>query len=160
LAATAWVWSGTATSLATALSLALPYLPAGQTLAVDKVSGSLREGGQIGTMRWQGEGLKIEATDLRVGWAWQALLQGELRLSQLTMRQLRVETPRAADQPSPPPELPLPLRVDAAFSVAQLDWMGTVPLQLRELSAGRAAGARPDGALVGCVWHRANAHPQ
>jgi translocation and assembly module TamB len=134
LAATAWVWSGTATSLATALSLALPYLPAGQTLAVDKVSGSLREGGQIGTMRWQGEGLKIEATDLRVGWAWQALLQGELRLSQLTMRQLRVETPRAADQPSPPPELPLPLRVDAAFSVAQLDWMGTVPLQLRELS--------------------------
>lgn len=35
LATTAWIWGGTATSMATALSLALPYLPAGQTLTVD-----------------------------------------------------------------------------------------------------------------------------
>ena len=134
LAATAWVWSGTANSLATALALALPYLPAGQTLAVDRVNGSLREGGQIGTLRWQREGLKIEATDLRIGWIWQALLQGELRLSQLTIRELRIENQRPSSQAAPPPELPLPLRVDAPFSVAQLDWVGAVPLQLRALS--------------------------
>ncbi|MCX7225324.1 MAG: hypothetical protein NT071_06850, partial [Burkholderiales bacterium] len=134
LAATFWVWSGTVTSLATALSLALPYLPAGHTLAVDRVSGSLREGGQIGTVRWQNEGWKIEATDLRIGWVWQALLQGDLRLSQLTIRELRIENQRPSSQAKPPPELPLPLRVDAPFSVAQLDWVGAVPLQLRAIS--------------------------
>ena len=134
LATTAWIWSGTATSLATALSLALPYLPAGQTLAVDRVGGSLREGGQFGTVRWQNEGWKIEATDLRIDWTWQALLQGELNLSQLTIRTLRIENRQPSSQSTPPIELPLPFKVDAPFSVAQLDWLGAVPLQLRALS--------------------------
>ena len=134
LATTAWIWSGTATSLATALSLAQPYLPAGQSLAVDRVSGSLREGGQIGTVRWQNEGLKVEATDLRIDWTWQALLQGELNLSQLTVRTLRIEDKQPSRQSTPLTELPLPFKVDAPFSVAELDWLGAVPLQLRALS--------------------------
>ena len=134
LAATFWVWSGTATSLATALTLALPYLPAGQTLAVDRVSGSLRDGGQIGAARWQGQSLKIEATDLRINWTWQALLQGELSLSKLTIRTLRIEDQHPSSPSTPPAELPLPFKVDAPFSVAQLDWVGAVPLQLRDLS--------------------------
>lgn len=134
LAASLWLWSGRPGSLATALHYALPQLPAGQTAVVSAVSGSLRDGGQIGRLRWQGLGFVVEATDVSVAWDWRGLLQRELRLSQLSARRLVVEDRRPPSPARPPGDLSLPLRVTAQFAVTELDWQGTAPLQLRQLA--------------------------
>ena len=134
LAASFWLWSGSTGSLATALHYALPQLPAGQTAMVSAVTGSLRDGGHIGRLRWQGLGFVVEATDITVAWDWRALLQRELRLSRLSAGRMVVEDQRPASPARPPGDLSLPLRVDAQLSVAELDWRGTAVLPLRNLA--------------------------
>ncbi|MEY4266980.1 MAG: hypothetical protein RIS90_1515, partial [Pseudomonadota bacterium] len=136
LAVSFWIWSGSTGSLATALHYALPQLPAGQTAVVSAVGGSLRDGGQIGRLHWQGLGFVVEATDVTVAWDWRGLLQRELRLSRLAARRVVVEDRRPPSPARPPGDLSLPLRVTAQVAVTELDWQGTAPLQLRQL-AGR-----------------------
>jgi translocation and assembly module TamB len=131
LAVSFWLWSGSNGSLATALHYALPQLPAGQTAVVSAVNGSLRDGGQIGRLRWQGLGFVIEATDVTVAWDWRGLLQRELRLSRLAVRRVVVEDNRPPSPARPPGDLSLPLRLSAQVSVTELDWHGTAPLQLQ-----------------------------
>ena len=89
-----WVWSGSSTSLATALHWAQPYLPAGQRIDYSDVTGSLREGGSAARLRWQQGGLSIEARQVRVAWNLRPLLDGELRLSELTLGQLCIDDQR------------------------------------------------------------------
>lgn len=134
LAVSFWLWSGSAGSLATALHYALPQLPAGQATVVSEVSGSLRDGGHIGRLRWQGLGFVVEATDVTLAWDWRALLQRELRLNRLSAGRVVVEDQRPASPARPLGDLSLPLRVDAQIAVAELDWRGTAPLQLRKIA--------------------------
>jgi len=121
-----WLWSGTNTSLATALHHVSLVLPADQTLESGDVNGSLRGGGHIGWLRWQQGGLTVEARDVQVDWQPAALWQQEFKVSRLALGELRIEDQRPASpdaQPVPPTQLSLPFRARVDFSAEQLEWV-------------------------------------
>ena len=129
-----WGWGGTETSLATSLEQLARVLPGTQTLQVKDVNGSLRQGGTIGWLRWQQGELSVEASDVHVGWTLRALMDGQLRLSQLTVRHLRIDDRRPSAPPTPPTNLQWPLQVDAPFAVNTLEWAGATSLQITDLA--------------------------
>jgi len=63
IAAGAWWWLGSDQSLAAALARAARYLPAGHTLEARDVTGSVRAGGHIGWLRWQGPTLTVPRSE-------------------------------------------------------------------------------------------------
>ena len=129
-----WLWGGASSSLASTLNQLASYLPAGQTLQTRDVEGSVRGGGRIGWLRWQSGQLSVEATDVRVAWTLRPLINGELRLNQLAIAHLRIEDQRAPSAPTPPTDLRLPIRVDLPFQIDSVDWAGSTPLQIKQLS--------------------------
>jgi len=132
-----WLWSGTDSSLATALQQVQRLLPAGQTLQVRDVSGSLRFGGRIGSLRWQQGDLSVQAQDVSVAWDPAALLQRQWRLSQLRIGHLTIQDPSAASPAqatTPPSDLSLPFLVDANVQVAALDWVGLSTQRVDQLA--------------------------
>jgi translocation and assembly module TamB len=131
-----YLWSGTDRSLATTLDLAGRMLPADQSLDAGEVEGSLRSGGRIGWLRWRQGALSVEARDAEVAWSLAGLLDGQLRLDRLAIARLRIEDKRAPTPATPPPELTLPIRVEAPFEVTTLEWIGSPPLVVNGL-AGR-----------------------
>jgi len=133
----AWLWSDTDTSLATTLVLAQKALPTGQQLEASGVTGSLRQGGRIGHLHWQGAGLRVEAQDVVLTWSWRALLDGAWQVNSLRIGQLRIDDQRPASvgpTAPPPDDLRLPVRVDAQWSVGQLQWTGKTTLVASALS--------------------------
>jgi len=125
LTGTLWLWSGADSSLASLTRQLQRFLPAGQTLVLEGVNGSLRHGGQIDLLRWESDGLNVEARKLKLAWSLRPLLDGQLRLRQLTAESLRIEDRRSPATPATvPADLSLPLPVDVAFSVATLIWVG------------------------------------
>lgn len=134
LAGGLWLWGGASSSLASTLNQLTSYLPAGQTLQTRDVEGSVRAGGRIGWLRWQSGQLSIEATGVRVAWTLRPLLDGKLRLSQLAIAHLRIEDQRAPSSPTAPTDLRLPLKVDLPFQIDTVDWAGSTPLQIKQLS--------------------------
>jgi translocation and assembly module TamB len=129
-----WVWAGSSTSLATTLKLIVPLLPVGHSLEFKDTTGSLRHGGTVGWLRWQQGALSVEARQLSAGWELQPLLDGELKLSQLSLAHLRIEDRRSATAPQPPLDLRLPIKVNAAFSLGTLEWVGSTSVLATQLS--------------------------
>lgn len=120
---TGWWWSGRDTSLDTVLAHAVRYLPAGQSLAASGVRGSLRAGGRIDQLQWQGAGLRITARDVEVGWDIAVLLRSRVHLSHLQMAELRIvrETTVPGSAPfTPPQQIMLPVSVDIPFRIDAL----------------------------------------
>ena len=136
LAGALWWWAGSSSSLAVVLEQAQRFLPAGQTLQASEVSGSLRAGGQIGSLRWQSPHMVVEVQKLDIGWRLRPLLQRELHLGQLHAQSISIEQ---IGEPDPSPteplqELTLPLQLDAPFRVDALRWVGPPPLQISALA--------------------------
>ena len=132
LAGALWWWAGSSSSLAVVLEQAQRFLPAGQTLQASEVSGSLRAGGQIGSLRWQSPHMVVEVQKLDIGWRLRPLLQRELHLGQLHAQSISIEQ---IGEPDPSPteplqELTLPLQLDVPFRVDALRWVGPPPLQI------------------------------
>ncbi|WP_119967243.1 translocation/assembly module TamB domain-containing protein [Simplicispira lacusdiani] len=141
--AAAWWWMGTPQSLATALEHVPALLPAGQRLEIRDVAGSLRDGGRIGSLRWSGPTLNVEAQDLRLAWRLAPLLQRTVQIDALRAATLRI-TPKAAGAAptaTPPQQWQWPVRVDAAFQIGQLAWEGPTPVQ----ASGLDGRYRQDG---------------
>lgn len=121
----AWLWSGHARSLPLTLDWLQAWLEGPDSagpLLVRDASGSLREGGRIGYLRWQRDGLEIELEDLQLRWPaslWLDLLRGELRLEPLALARLRLrdDSPPSTER-QPPADLRLP-------------WLESVKLPLR-----------------------------
>ena len=128
-----WFWSGTDGSLATTFKQLQPYLPSGQSLVVQDVSGSLRDGGRIGSLRWQSGGLDVQVRELRFAWQPLDLLQRRLRVTTLTIAELQIDDQRPASNPVPPPELVLPLELDVPFSVARVRLSGPTTVDMTDL---------------------------
>lgn len=123
----AWVWGGSSTSLATLLTRAAAYLPEDQTLTVSDVTGSLRDGGRIGNLRWRQGELSVEAKDVELGWTLLPLWDGELRISQLKAKHLRIDDkrpPSPAEDKVPPANFSLPIKVSLPFAIETLEWAG------------------------------------
>ncbi len=132
-----WLWSGTKGSLATVIEEASAFLPAGQTLEVQEVKGSVRGGGQIGQLRWHADGLTVTARDVRFDWQPLELLRRRLSVTELALAQLDVDDQRApsTDAPAPPPEIVLPLDIDLPLVVGAFKLTGASTLQASNLVA-------------------------
>ena len=129
-----WVWTGVDTSLANALNQASRYLPAGQTLLAQDVHGSLRGGGRIGHLRWERDGLVMDARQVELAWSPAALLQRRLQLDKLHIAQLTIDDQSPAATASAPQGVALPFRVSLAFIIDELHWTGPPALQASALS--------------------------
>lgn len=133
-----WFWSGSDASLAAALQQVQRLLPAGQTLETRDVRGSVRFGGHIGWLHWQQGDLSVVAQDVGLAWEPIALLQRELRLSQLRIGHLSIQDQRAptpAAPSTPPTDLGLPFQVDAQLQVDVLEWVGVSTQRVDKLAA-------------------------
>ncbi|MEO8856669.1 MAG: translocation/assembly module TamB domain-containing protein, partial [Burkholderiaceae bacterium] len=131
-----WIWSGTDQSLGSALTQAARYLPAGQTLQSENVSGSLRHGGHIGRLRWESNGLVVEARDVDLQWQPLRLLRRRLQLDTVHIAQLSIEdhSPSSVDGASAAPqEVVLPFEVDVDFGVDKVHWAGPPAIDARML---------------------------
>lgn len=127
LLAGVWFWGGSAESLNSAVSRVAQYLPAGQSLDVRGVTGSLRAGGRIDSLRWRRGELLVEAENVELEWSLPPLWDRELRISHLRIGQLRIEDRRAptvAKDIAPPVDLALPIRVNVQFTIDTLQWVG------------------------------------
>jgi translocation and assembly module TamB len=146
LAAGAWWWIGSGQSLGFTLAQAARYLPAGQSLESREVTGSLRNGGHIGWLRWQSESLAVEVHDARIGWELAPLLKRRVQLGEVHAAQVLIES-RGPAQPKQPLEplqqIVLPIDVELPFRIDDLRWAGPSALQARNLVGSyRYAGAR------------------
>src|SRR5690606_25568965 len=128
LAGGLWWWAGGNTSLATALERAARYLPEGQQLEAQDVTGSLRTGGHIGRLRWSSATLSVEAADVDIGWQLGALLERRVQLGEVHARTLTItqtgEPPENEPPTAPLQELVLPIQVDVPFRIDHLAWVG------------------------------------
>ena len=127
-----WLWLQSEGSLQQGLHLATAVLPAGQSLHSSGVTGSVRDGGHLGQLVWTQDGLRVELQDVDLAWDWRAALEGELHLSTLHARLLRVED-RSPPSATPLTALHLPLRLDLLFRVDRLEWAGTPALHAEQL---------------------------
>jgi translocation and assembly module TamB len=91
-----WFWIESDTSLATAIQQSSRFLPAGQSLVAKDVRGSVRNGGHIGVLRWEKNGLVVEASEVELAWEPVALFSRRLQLDRLNIRRLTI------DDKSPP----------------------------------------------------------
>jgi translocation and assembly module TamB len=127
LLAGAWLWGGSAASLHVVLTRVAQYLPADQSLEVSGVTGSLRYGGRIDTLRWRRGELRVEAENMEVGWSLPPLWNRDFRISHLRVGQLRIDdrrVPTPAEDSAPPASLDLPIRVSAHFAIDTVRWLG------------------------------------
>ncbi|MBO1011505.1 DUF490 domain-containing protein, partial [Acidovorax sp. SD340] len=136
-AAAVWWWAGSSTSLALALARAAQYLPANQQLESREVTGSLRNGGRIGWLRWRSPSLSVEVTDIRLGWQLAPLLQRRLELGEVHAARVQI-TPLgsqpSAEAPTPLTQLVLPLQIGVPFRVDQLQWAGAPAVEAQGLA--------------------------
>ncbi|NMM20559.1 MAG: hypothetical protein HHJ15_11500 [Rhodoferax sp.] len=131
---TLWVWTDSDTSLATALQQASRYLPAGQVLVAEDVLGTLRKGGHIGLLRWEKNGLVVEARQIDLTWQALALLDRRLQLDTLHAAQLSIDDQSPASPAALLDNLLLPFQVDLTFVIDALHWAGAGALQATSLS--------------------------
>ncbi len=135
-AAGLWWWTGSDTSLATALRLASERQP----IKAEGVSGSLRNGGKIGRLQWQQDGLSVEATELTLSWQALALFDRWLKLDQVHAATLRISDqrpPAPKAVPSAAPEfLGLPVQVEVNdLRVDRFEWAGPPAVVASQLHA-------------------------
>jgi translocation and assembly module TamB len=137
----AWVWAGTAGSLAQAIGWGQGYMadqgPSAGTLAVSEVQGSLRNGGEIGQLRWQRDELIVQATGVRIAldnrfWL-DALLARGLRLSQFDIGRLQITDRRPPTPVEPLQPITLPMAITLPWSVGELVLDGKQEFSISEL---------------------------
>ena len=129
-----WYWTGTDTSLATALRQASRYLPAGQSLVAQDVRGTLRKGGHIGLLQWEKNGLMVEARQIDLVWQPRALLDRRLQLDSLHVAQLDIDDQSPETGTAPLDNLVLPFQVDLTFVIDALRTTGALTQQATVLS--------------------------
>ncbi len=137
LLASLWWWTGQPQSLPRSLALAQRWLPAGTELAVQDAQGSIRFGGEIGSLRLSSKGLQITIQALKLDWNLATLWQRKLAVQRLDIAQLDIRTgPSTTSEPSPPlTALHLPLRIDLPVRIGQLTWGDAPNAALHNLQA-------------------------
>lgn len=136
--AAGWIWAGSAQSLAYTLARAAQYLPAGQSLESRDVTGSLRTGGHIGWLRWQGPALSVEVNDATIGWQLAPLLNRKVSLGEIHAKSVVIEKRGEPDNTPTEPlqDVILPVDIDLPFRVDTIRWAGPPEVLVTQL-AGR-----------------------
>ena len=135
LAWTIWVWSGTASSLATALKMAAWALPSGQQLRSSDIQGNLQQGGRIGQLHWDQKGLKIAAQDAQLLLDWSQLWQKGWPVRSIQLKTLHIDDQRPPQAVTPLTSLALPLPLQMALQVDQFTWKGATDVALSDVRA-------------------------
>lgn len=149
LVAATWMWTGTPGSLAQLLTVARPLVPVLAQLNWDAPGATVRNGGTLGKLNWQHDGLAVAASDVSISWQWQAndppgtpLRGNGLRVT-LTAGQVHVtdHSPARNGPLTPPDSLALPWPIDSwvapielVFDIEKLTHAGAQPLVLQHLS--------------------------
>lgn len=140
LLAAFWLWSGSEGSLNTSLQWAARALPAGDRLVAHDVRGSLRGGGHLGQLRWEHQGLTVQAREVEIEWKPAQLLAGLVRVDRVHVAELHIDD-RSPPSSAPLTELLLPVPVDVTLA-ADAVWWGTDP---RLRATGVAGSYKYDG---------------
>ena len=154
LGGAAWWWLGSSQSLAFSLDRAARYMPAGQTLESRDVSGSLRQGGRIGFLRWESPTLAVEVRDATLGWQLRPLLDRQVRLGEVHVGQVLLERRGPVEEKSSEPLAPLepivlPVDIELPFRIDSVRWAGPPALEASHLVGSyRYARATTQHALV------------
>jgi translocation and assembly module TamB len=137
----AWIWTGTAGSLAQALGWAQGWMQhradsTGQ-LQTRNALGNLRQGGRIEQLEWSRAGLRVQAQGVTLGWnpalVSDLLLGRGVRLQRLDIEQLTIDDQRAPKPGVPLESLVLPLPVSLPWSVGRLELTGRNRLVLERI---------------------------
>lgn len=153
-----WIWAGSASSLGQALHWAQVWLEdrpgAAGRLRVEGAEGSLRRGGRLALLRWEQEGLTVQAEGVRLelpdDWMITALTRRHLDFDRLHIDRLAVrEEDRsptdAPDATAPPKDLELPLTLHLPWSVDRLELPGEGDIHLLALQGLYRYGRAPEG---------------
>ena len=132
-------WAGTAGSLAQSVRLAQNCCGRPlQALSIVNATGSLRAGGHIDSLRWQQDGLTVEANDVSLAWQSWSLLHQKIKVDRIAVRSLDItdqRPPPAIPATGPPDSLALPLQVELdAFSAGTLRFSGSAAPAVVELN--------------------------
>ena len=130
-----WAWTGTPGSLGTALNMVHWALPSGQQLKSADVQGNLQQGGRIGQISWQSDGLQVQAQDAKLVLDWSQLWRQAWPLKSIQVHSLRVQDQRPPQPLTPLTELRLPLPLQLAVQVDQLNWQGSTSVALSDVRA-------------------------
>lgn len=84
----------------------------GERLRIDAVDGRLLGPLRLGTVRWTTPDVQIAIDQLQLDWSPGALLHGKLRIVELKIGKLRVDSAGRTAETPPPATLRLPLTVD------------------------------------------------
>lgn len=131
----AWWWAGQADSLASLITRVARWLPEDQSLEARDVSGTLRDGGHIGWLRWRGPTLSVEVESADLGWQLQPLLQREVKVGKLHAKRVEIgSTPDPEKTPTEPlQQLRLPVRIELPFQIDQLVWNSPPRAEIQQL---------------------------
>ena len=130
-----WVWTGTPGSLGTTLNLVHWALPSGQQLRSADVQGNLQQGGRIGQISWQNQGLLVQAQDAQLVLDWSQLWRQAWPLKSIQIHTLEVQDKRPVKPAEPLTELKLPLPLQLGLQVDHLNWQGSTRAQLSDVRA-------------------------
>ena len=137
-AAAVFWWAGTDGSLAQSVHLAQTCCGKPlQALTIENATGSLRAGGHIDNLRWQQDGLTVQAKDISLAWQSWSLLHRKVKIDRFSARSVEIDDQRPPAA-GPPESLQLPLQVELdTFSADSLRWSGPTaakPLELNNIS--------------------------
>ena len=128
-----WWWAGTEGSLAQALR----WAGQSQPLTFARATGSLRAGGHVDQLRWQQDGITVDARDVSLAWQPWSLLEATLKLDRIAAAKVEVSDtrPPAPTPTAPPNALGLPLQIALnEFAVGQFHYAGKSSVTASEIA--------------------------
>lgn len=95
-------WIGRDDSLNQTLQRVAGWLPADQSLVAKEVTGSVKNGGRIGWLKWQSPTMQVEVNEAQIGWQFRPLLLSRtLKLGEVHIAELRIaSTPTPTNPPA------------------------------------------------------------
>jgi len=120
-----WLWSGTSGSLGAVIKGVNWALPAGQRLQAQEVSGNLHQGGSIGQLVWEKNGLRIELNQGQVQIDWSRFWHQPWPIKSVRVGTLHLDDTSTTSTTPALSSLTLPMPVQLDWQVDRLTWHNT-----------------------------------
>ena len=120
-----WLWSGSSGSLGAVIKGVNWALPAGQRLQAQEVSGNLHQGGSIGQLVWEKNGLRIELNQGQVQIDWSRFWHQPWPIKSVRVGTLHLDDTSTTSTNPALSSLTLPMPVQLDWQVDRLTWHNT-----------------------------------